>query len=86
MFPQRSARETLGDEDGPGERALELGEDLNPVSAPAPCSLCAALLCCPLLANAPVPEVAAATACCLVPPLSRSLVEVCAVKHAGVPK
>lgn len=41
-FPVRSAREFLGDED---EGALELGEDLNPVSAPAPRSLCAALLC-----------------------------------------
>jgi hypothetical protein len=35
----RSALDILGDEDVLGEGALELGEDLNPVSAPAPRSL-----------------------------------------------
>ena len=74
MFPVRGAQEFLGDEDALGEGALELGEDLNPVSTPAPCSLCAALFCCPLLTAAPVPEAAAATVPpALTTPLSRSL-------------
>src|SRR5258705_624781 len=69
--PLRSGREILGDELGEG--ALELGEDLNPLSEPAPRSLCAVLLC-PLLTAAPVPEAASATVPpALVTPISRSI-------------
>jgi hypothetical protein len=89
VFPVRSAQEFLGDEDALGEGALELGEDLNPVSAPAPRSLCAALLCSPLLTAAPVPEAAAATVPpALTTPLSRSLAVAAEATpiYAAVPK
>jgi hypothetical protein len=45
VSPVRSALEFLGDKDALGKGSLELDEDPNPVSAPAPCSRCAALLC-----------------------------------------
>ena len=61
--PFKMALDILGEE-VQGDVALEFGEDLNPPSAPAPLSRCAALLCWPLLTEAPVPVAAAAT----VPP------------------
>jgi hypothetical protein len=56
MFPLRSGREysrTIADDDALGEGALELGEDLNPVSAPAPVLFALPSSAAPLLSCSP---------------------------------